>query len=89
VLIYECLTGQMPFGAPTLAGVLQAIVCRPVTFPAGLSEGACDFLALMLERDVGRRASAAQLLQHPWLLSQQASQPQQQGGGGDDIAAQA
>lgn len=40
----------------------------PLEFPPGMSDLAENLLGSMLERDPARRPTAAQLLQHPWLI---------------------
>ncbi len=66
---YELLTGKAPFAASSAAKIIDAIRTRELTYPKTLSQGARDFLAAALVRDPEQRASAEQLLQHPWILA--------------------
>ncbi len=69
VMSYELLTGKAPFAASSAAKIIDAIRTRDLKFPSHLSPGARDFLAAALVRDPEKRASAEQLLQHPWVLA--------------------
>lgn len=69
VVAYELLTGKAPFSASSAAKILDAIRNRVLEYPSDLSEGARSFLAAALTRDPTRRATAKQLMQHPWIAA--------------------
>lgn len=60
---YNALTHTL---LPTLPH-FQAIRTRVITYPSHLSPEAKDFLQIALTRDPNRRATAKQLLQHPFI----------------------
>ncbi len=77
-LVFEALTGQQPFMAesPTELEALQGSLTAGPPAPDGaplllhhpaVSKLAREFLAAVLCADPARRASAAELLQHPWV----------------------
>ncbi|KAI8465684.1 MAG: hypothetical protein J3K34DRAFT_525156 [Monoraphidium minutum] len=68
VLVFECLTGAAPFAHPSPAvAALKARFQDAPPLPAGASAACRDFVRAALCQDPRRRASAAALLQHPWL----------------------
>jgi serine/threonine protein kinase len=69
VVAYELLTGKAPFSASSAAKILDAIRNRVLEYPSDLSEGARSFLSAALTRDPTRRATAKQLMQHPWIAA--------------------
>ncbi|KAL6762539.1 kinase-like domain-containing protein [Haematococcus lacustris] len=69
VVTYELLTGRAPFGAASVAMVLEAIRTRALEFPAHLSPDASDFLTCALTRNPLDRPSAAALVEHSWFAS--------------------
>jgi serine/threonine protein kinase len=82
VVLYEALTGLQPFLADSAADMAAVIRSRltqtagPQQLPAfierlPLSNEGKDFIAACLTWDARQRPSAAELLQHPWLLSMQ------------------
>ena len=83
VMVYQLLTGHTPFWGPTDRDVRRAILSAPLSFEkkdhAGaapkLSDAAKDFVATLLNRDVGNRPSAAQALDLPWLVAARKSAP--------------
>lgn len=84
VVLYEALTGLQPFladSAADMAAVIRTKLSSTVgaqqpQLPAFIerlplsSEGKC-FIAACLTWDARKRPSAAELLQHPWLVSMQ------------------
>lgn len=68
--VIEMITGKSPWadrGVDTLSQI--GYTDELPEFPIGLSELGCDFLRKCLARDWSRRWSCDQLLQHPFLLS--------------------
>jgi serine/threonine protein kinase len=81
VVLYEALTGLQPFladSAADMAAVIRTKLCQtgPQQLPAfierlPLSNEGKSFIAACLTWDARSRPSAAELLQHPWLVSMQ------------------
>lgn len=71
VVIFFMITGSQPFNGTTPAKVFADVVHKPLTFVGAewlqISNNAKDFLELCLKKDPKQRASAKDLLQHPWL----------------------
>lgn len=74
--IVETTMGTYPYPPETYSNVfaqLQAIVHGdPPQLPDSYSETARDFVARCLEKVPSRRATYAQMLEHPWLLRDEA-----------------
>ncbi|KAL7544599.1 hypothetical protein ACHAWF_007984 [Thalassiosira exigua] len=71
VTAYFLLTGMLPFDGPTDEETFDLISACDFGFPASsifLSEDAKDFVTKLLEVDPRKRMSAAEALNHPWLL---------------------
>ncbi|KAG8807639.1 hypothetical protein FRC17_004365 [Serendipita sp. 399] len=70
--IIEVAMGKYPYPPETYANVfaqLTAIVQGdPPTLPDGFSDEACDFVGRCLMKEPTRRATYAELLEHPFLL---------------------
>jgi hypothetical protein len=75
----EALAGAHPFSPatqPTALGLMCDIVQHTsLPMPPGLSAQAADWLARALAKDPGARATAGELLAHPWVACR--------GGGGE------
>jgi serine/threonine protein kinase len=69
-VIIEMATGKPPWSdlAPVTALFKIGSNPEPPPFPNNLSPLAIDFLTHCFERDPHKRASASELLQHPWLV---------------------
>lgn len=76
MLMYQLLTGSFPFWDSvqniSLQQVWQAILVKKVDLDAPklqetMSEGARDLLKKLLRRDPGKRITAVQALEHPWV----------------------
>ena len=74
VLLHVLLVGRLPMGAADAAHLAysrtEAWAYESMRTPAwkALSLSAKDLLLLMLDRDPAKRPTAAQVLQHAWLL---------------------
>lgn len=66
IITFNLLSGKMPFETFTEIKE-QPLRFNYVDFP-DISRDAIDFITKCLNRDVGKRHSARQMLQHPWLL---------------------
>ena len=79
MIVYELLFHRKPFGwgvyrnicleNPTQPEFIQRCLESPLVFPHYISEGAKDFLKKSLEKDPSKRATSAQLLEHPWITT--------------------
>lgn len=68
VVVLECLTGEHPFNEGSYGNTLFRIASHDaVPMPAGISSEAKDWLERALQKEPEVRASASELLQHPWL----------------------
>ncbi|GER55057.1 calcium-dependent protein kinase [Striga asiatica] len=71
VILYILLCGVPPFWAETEQGVAQAIIRSVIDFKRDpwpkVSDSAKDLVKKMLNPDAGRRLTAQQVLEHPWL----------------------
>ncbi|CAF2349452.1 unnamed protein product [Brassica napus] len=73
VILYILLCGVPPFWAETEQGVAQAIIRSVIDFKRDpwprVSESAKDLVRKMLEPDPKKRLSAAEVLEHTWILN--------------------
>lgn len=79
ISILECALGQYPYGkANSFFDLHDNIVNLPSPRPDRLRHSAefCDFIESCLNKDQAQRPSAADLLQHPFILNQRASTQQ-------------
>jgi serine/threonine protein kinase len=58
VLLFEMLSGTVPFFDPNSSLMFRMIVSDPVEFPGHLSEPARDLIGRLLEKDPGKRLGA-------------------------------
>ena len=58
VILYECLTGQAPFGGDSLWAVLQAVMTAPVVPPSELAAGLTRELDQVILRAMSREPAA-------------------------------
>lgn len=68
ITLYELLSGHLPYEMRDKAEMKEAILrgeLRPL--PSSISPAARSFLGAMLQPDVSLRATAGQLLEHPFL----------------------
>ncbi|KAE8208183.1 hypothetical protein CF319_g6322 [Tilletia indica] len=74
VITYFLLCGYTPFDRDSTMEEMQAIIhaqyaFEPAMYWEGVSEEARDFINKLLTIDPAQRLTAAQALQHPWLVS--------------------
>lgn len=71
VICYMLLVGRPPFRGSTNAKIARAIMDVDFQKTGGrweqLSPDAQDFVVKLLEKDVSKRMSASEALEHPWL----------------------
>ncbi|THU62945.1 hypothetical protein C4D60_Mb01t10490 [Musa balbisiana] len=72
VLLHLLLVGGLPFNGGSLEAVFEAIKKTELDFTCGvwesISELARDLLSRMLTRDVSKRITADEILNHSWIL---------------------
>jgi serine/threonine protein kinase len=69
VLLYELLTGALPFECETPALTYSRILSGKVSYPSSLSVEARDLLVGLLCHDEGKRLTVDQALSHPFFSS--------------------
>lgn len=67
VVAFELLTATSPFQGASPSQMVEAIQYAELHYPEHLSHDARDFLSQMLQRDESQRATAKQLLAHPFI----------------------
>lgn len=71
VILYIMLSGVAPFVGETPQEIFEAVLCGRLSFPSdpwlSISQSAKDLIRRMLCRDVNRRLSAQQVLEHSWI----------------------
>ena len=70
VSLLFCCHGRNPYDSADLFEVRHLVCQRPAPKldPTKWSPELCEFVQLMLIKDPSQRATAAQLLRHPWLM---------------------
>ena len=70
VVLYALLVGRLPFD-PEDPSFARSVVTASYELPQALSisESCTDLLSRLLDPDPSRRATAEQVLKHPWFLS--------------------
>ncbi|CAL9096890.1 unnamed protein product [Musa acuminata var. zebrina] len=72
VILYILLSGVPPFWAETERGIFDAILKGEIDFESApwpsISSSAKDLVMKMLKQDPKKRITAAQVLQHPWMV---------------------
>ena len=70
VLMYVILAGELPFGSSELSQqILRADVSFDKPVWKGVSEMAKDLIHRLIVRDPSLRLTAAESLQHPWIVN--------------------
>jgi serine/threonine protein kinase len=67
-LCYEMLVGRMAFGGRHMEDLYKNIEKANYTLPVNLSKEAVSFINAMLQNDLEKRLSAAELLKHDFLV---------------------
>ncbi|XP_055805522.1 calcium-dependent protein kinase-like [Solanum dulcamara] len=77
VILYILLSGVPPFWDETEKGILRAILKGEIDFQSdpwpSISNSAKDLVRKMLTQDAKNRITSAEVLEHPWLQSGEAS----------------
>ena len=71
-LVIEMLQGEPPyFGLPSVSACFKMVEDEHPPYPENLSEEVEDFLVKCFVKDPKKRATANQLLKHPWIVMHQ------------------
>lgn len=68
ILLYFMVTGAMPFEAANDIKLSELIRRGAFQSPSTVSPACASLLAALLQKDPGKRLSAAEALTHPWLV---------------------
>ncbi|KAA8494813.1 CBL-interacting protein kinase 24 [Porphyridium purpureum] len=68
MILFALMAGYLPFNGEDDRAVFRQIVFGRVKFPQWFSDGACDLLMHMLEKDPEKRWTLEQVRKHPWFL---------------------
>jgi serine/threonine protein kinase len=69
VILYALLVGKLPFDDPNMRKLLLKVKIGVFEMPPHLDKTAKDLLWRMLTVDADKRATIAEIKQHPWFLS--------------------
>ncbi|GJE90970.1 Pkinase-domain-containing protein [Phanerochaete sordida] len=70
VILYALLAGGLPFDDEDLGTLLEKVKVGKYTMPTELDSRAKDLIKRMLEKDVTKRITIEEILQHPFYTSQ-------------------
>ncbi|KAI5984307.1 kinase-like domain-containing protein [Pisolithus albus] len=71
VILFALLTGHLPFDDEDLTALLEKVKSGKYDMPLGIDTMAKDLISKMLLKDPEKRISMAEILQHPFFLSQE------------------
>jgi len=78
VCVYIMLNGKVPFMGDDRKNIFDAILSKEVKFKnKGLSDVAMDFVNKLLERDIEKRLTAKEALNHPWIIDRESCEMKQ------------
>jgi calcium-dependent protein kinase len=75
VVLFELLTGGVPFGGETDAEVFRRAASLEVAYPTRVPHAARDLIGAMLQKDPARRPSAGRALEHAWAQGRADEEP--------------
>jgi len=67
VLLFQILTGFLPFQGQTLSELLKKIVYSDIIFPSFLTSQVTDLIRKMLNKSPSERITIEMVQKHPWL----------------------
>ncbi|KIK99345.1 hypothetical protein PAXRUDRAFT_132278 [Paxillus rubicundulus Ve08.2h10] len=71
VILFALLAGRLPFDDEDLTTLLEKVKSGKFDMPASFDPMAKDLISKMLQRDVEKRITIPQILEHPFFLSQE------------------
>ncbi|EJU03564.1 Pkinase-domain-containing protein, partial [Dacryopinax primogenitus] len=69
VILYALCTGRLPFDHPDIRTLLQMVKKGEYVMPPDLPSSCKHLISRMLEKDVNKRITMPEILQHPFFLS--------------------
>jgi serine/threonine protein kinase len=76
VILYEMLTGEVPFVAPSINQLLRMIQRADVRYPEAMPRGAVDLLSQIFVADPGKRITMDGIQHHPWFTVDYHAEPE-------------
>ncbi|EAY15398.1 CAMK family protein kinase [Trichomonas vaginalis G3] len=70
IVLYEIVTGNLPFDDPNMARLAQKIIFKEVEFPSGMSSQLIDLIQKLLTKDQTKRIKLSEIEEHPWVKNQ-------------------
>jgi calcium-dependent protein kinase len=67
VILFQLLTGSLPFHEHTICDTIESILSKPVELRS-IPMQVRDLLTRLLEKDPLKRLSAEQAIAHPWFF---------------------
>ncbi|RPD64436.1 Pkinase-domain-containing protein [Lentinus tigrinus ALCF2SS1-7] len=74
VILYALLAGRLPFDDENLPTLLEKVKLGKFTMPTDIDDRAKDLIRRMLEKNVKKRITIAEILKHPFYTSQKPKQ---------------
>ncbi|EAU90539.1 CAMK/CAMKL/GIN4 protein kinase [Coprinopsis cinerea okayama7 len=70
IILHALLVGKLPFDDDDCPALLEKILRAKFTMPTDIPASAQNLLGRMLEKDVKKRITMAEIMEHPFFLSQ-------------------
>mmetsp|Transcript_6852 Transcript_6852/g.17234 ORF Transcript_6852/g.17234 Transcript_6852/m.17234 type:complete len:909 (-) Transcript_6852:266-2992(-) len=70
IILYQMLTGELPFEGETVETLMESIKAGDYIQPTNISESACRLIGRMLTVDGEKRPTAESVLDDPWLTGE-------------------
>lgn len=86
VILFALLAGRLPFDDEDLVTLLEKVKIGKFCMPTDLDPRAKDLISKMLEKDVSKRITLAEIMKHPFYTSQPLKIMPFEGPSLDDIA---
>lgn len=76
IILFALLAGKLPFDDDNIGKLLEKVRIGGFVMPDNIDPGAQDLIRRMLEKDITKRITVSQILEHPWFLSRPRRLPQ-------------
>ncbi|KZT10095.1 Pkinase-domain-containing protein [Laetiporus sulphureus 93-53] len=70
IILFALLAGRLPFDDEDLTSLLEKVKLGKYTMPADIDTRAKDLISRMLQKDVSKRITIPEILEHPFYKSQ-------------------